>query len=39
LLYHEATFTEKEKDRAKATKHSTAADAAKIAQLAYTRSV
>lgn len=31
LLYHEATFTEKEKDRAKATKHSTAADAAKIA--------
>jgi ribonuclease Z len=34
LLYHEATFTEKEKDRAKATKHSTAADAAKIAQLA-----
>ena len=34
LLYHEATFTEKEKDRAKATKHSTAADAAKIATLA-----
>ena len=32
LLYHEATFLEKEKDRAKATMHSTAADAAKIAQ-------
>jgi len=31
LLYHEATFTEKERDRAKATKHSTALDAAKIA--------
>ena len=34
LLYHEATFTEKEKDRAKSTKHSTASDAAKIASLA-----
>ena len=34
LLYHEATFTEKEKDRAKYTKHSTASDAAKIASLA-----
>lgn len=31
LLYHEATFTEKHKDRAKSTGHSTAADAAKIA--------
>lgn len=34
LLYHEATFTEKFKDRAKATKHSTAEQAAQIAQLA-----
>lgn len=34
VLYHEATFLEKDKDKAKATKHSTAADAAKIAQLA-----
>lgn len=30
LLYHEATFTEKYADRAKATKHSTAAQAAEI---------
>lgn len=31
LLYHEATFTEKQADRAKATCHSTAAQAAKLA--------
>lgn len=31
VLYHEATFTEKFKDRAKATFHSTAKEAAKIA--------
>ena len=37
LLYHEATFTEKEKERAKSTKHSTASDAAKIALLANTK--
>ena len=34
VLYHEATFTEKEADRAKATKHSTAKQAATIAQKA-----
>jgi ribonuclease Z len=34
VLYHEATFIEKDKERAKATKHSTAADAAKIAKQA-----
>ncbi len=34
VLYHEATFIEKDKEKAKATKHSTASDAAKIAQLA-----
>lgn len=34
LLYHEATFTEKEADRAKATMHSTAKQAATIAQKA-----
>ena len=34
LLYHEATFTEQHKDRAKATFHSTASDAAKIAKKA-----
>lgn len=33
VLYHEATFTEKYKDRAKSTKHSTAKQAAKIAKL------
>lgn len=32
LLYHEATFTEKHADRAKATMHSTALQAAKIAK-------
>lgn len=34
LLYHEATFTEKQADRAKATKHSTAGQAAEIAKKA-----
>ena len=34
LLYHEATFLEELRDRAKATKHSTARDAATIAQKA-----
>lgn len=34
LLYHEATFTEKDKDRAKATFHSTARQAAEIASKA-----
>lgn len=34
LLYHEATFTEKQSDRAKATFHSTALQAAKIAEKA-----
>ncbi|MBW7867596.1 MAG: ribonuclease Z [Brumimicrobium sp.] len=32
LLYHEATFAEKERSRAEVTYHSTASDAAKIAQ-------
>jgi ribonuclease Z len=31
LLYHEATFMEEEKEKAKETKHSTAADAANMA--------
>jgi len=34
LLYHEATFIEKDKARAKTTKHSTAMEAARIAKLA-----
>ena len=34
LLYHEATFLEKHKDRAKATMHSTALQAATVAQQA-----
>lgn len=34
LLYHEATFTEEYRDRAKATMHSTATDAANIADKA-----
>lgn len=34
VLYHEATFIEKDKDRAKATYHSTASQAAKIAVMA-----
>jgi ribonuclease Z len=34
LLYHEATFTEKDKDRARLTFHSTAKEAAQIAQAA-----
>ena len=34
LLYHEATFTEEQKDRAKATQHSTAKQAAEIAKRA-----
>jgi len=34
VLYHEATFTQEMEDRAKATMHSTARQAAKIAQLA-----
>jgi ribonuclease Z len=33
LLYHEATFMEEEKDKAHETKHSTAREAASIAQL------
>ncbi|MBT3384323.1 MAG: ribonuclease Z [Prolixibacteraceae bacterium] len=37
LLYHEATFTEEMKDWAKKTRHSTAADAAKMAKLANTK--
>jgi len=32
VLYHEATFIEKLRDRAEATKHSTAQDAAKVAK-------
>jgi ribonuclease Z len=34
LLYHESTFANAEKDRAKSTQHSTAEQAAKIAKLA-----
>lgn len=34
VLYHEATFIQKDKDKAKSTLHSTASDAAKIAELA-----
>lgn len=34
LLYHEATFTEKDKDRARLTFHSTAKEAAQIAETA-----
>ncbi len=34
VLYHEATFTDDKSDRAKATKHSTASQAAKIAKKA-----
>jgi ribonuclease Z len=34
LLYHEATFTEKDKDRARLTFHSTAKEASQIAQTA-----
>jgi ribonuclease Z len=34
LLYHEATFTEKDKDRARLTYHSTAKEASQIAQAA-----
>ncbi len=34
LLYHEATFTEQDKARAEKTRHSTALQAAKIAELA-----
>lgn len=34
LLYHEATFTEKQKDRAEATMHSTARQAATVAKKA-----
>lgn len=34
LLYHEATFQEDEKDKARETKHSTAAEAAEIARQA-----
>lgn len=37
LLYHEATFTEELKDRAKHTKHSTAKQAAKMAELVGTK--
>ena len=34
ILYHEATFIEKQRDRAEATMHSTAGDAARIAKKA-----
>jgi ribonuclease Z len=37
LLYHEATFIEKDKARAKETFHSTAMQAAKIAELTETK--
>jgi ribonuclease Z len=37
LLYHEATFTEKDKDRARLTFHSTAKEAAQIAKAANVR--
>lgn len=37
LLYHEATFLEEQRQRAEATLHSTAIDAAKIAQLAHAK--
>lgn len=37
LLYHEATFMEAEKDKAKETKHCTASEAARIAQAANAR--
>ena len=37
LLYHEATFSEADRERASETLHSTSADAAKIAQLAETK--
>lgn len=34
VLYHEATFSEKDRERAKTTNHSTASQAAKIAKMA-----
>lgn len=37
LLYHESTFVERDAERAKATRHSTAAQAAEIARLAGVR--
>ena len=39
LLYHESTFLDDMKDRAKSTFHSTAKQAAKIGQLANVKSI
>ncbi len=39
LLYHETTFTEKEKELARETRHSTAKDAATVAKMAEVRTL